>query len=54
MQGCCNKVIPATHVDNIKVDKYTYCVTIHYCKNCGSLKTTTHVRHIRNDNKTKH
>ena len=42
------------HTDYIEVDTHTYCVTIHYCKNCGSLKTTTNVRHVRNDNKTEH
>jgi len=54
MYGCCKNVTPEMHTDYITVDTHTYCVTIHYCKNCGSLKTTTNVRHMRNGNKTEH
>ena len=54
MYGCCKNVIPEHTIEYIEVDTHTYCVTIHYCKSCGSLKTTTNVRHIRNGNKTEH
>ena len=54
MHGCCENVEQTKHVDYITVDNHTYCVTIHYCKGCGSLKTTTNVRHIKNGNKTEY
>jgi|AntAceMinimDraft_1070359.scaffolds.fasta_scaffold03935_4 hypothetical protein len=46
MHGCCKNVNVAQHIEIIDVDKYSYRVTIHYCSNCGSLKTTTNLREI--------
>jgi hypothetical protein len=54
MHGCCELVNVTKHVDYIEIDKHTYCITIVYCKNCGSVKTTTNVRHIRDGNKTEY
>jgi hypothetical protein len=54
MQGCCINIILEKHTDYITVDTHTYCVTIHYCSNCGSLKATTNVRHVRDGNKTEY
>lgn len=54
MLGCCIEPHNENYIDYITVDKYTYCVTINYCKNCGELKATTNVREVRDDNKTKH
>jgi hypothetical protein len=54
MYGCCENVIQASHEEIIVVDKHKFRVIIVYCDNCGSLKTTTHVRHLRDGNKTEH
>jgi hypothetical protein len=44
MQGCCEKVNIEQHVEHIAIDSYTFVAIIVYCKNCGSLKATTHVK----------
>jgi hypothetical protein len=54
MHGCCNQVEIVQHRKVIEIDIYAFCVTIVYCKNCGSVKKTTNVRHIRDGNKTEH
>ena len=54
MYGCCKNVDQTAHEEIVVVDNHKFCVTIVYCKNCGSLKTTTNVRHIRDGNKTEH
>ena len=54
MHGCCKNVDIDKSLKSIEIDTYTYGVTIVYCKNCGSLKSTTNVRQIKNDNKTKY
>ena len=54
MHGCCEQIDIVQHFENITIDKHGFCVKIVYCKSCGSVKTTTSVRHIKDDNKTKH
>jgi hypothetical protein len=54
--GCCNKPETAQFKNLITVpnkgNPHVYDVTIVYCKNCGSQKATSNIRHVRNE-KTK-
>lgn len=54
MLGCCKKVNIVQHIEKIEIDTHTYCITIIYCENCGSVKATTNVRQIKNGNKTEY
>lgn len=35
------------NIQEIIVDNHKYNITINYCKNCGSLKSTSNIRHIK-------
>ena len=50
MHGCCNNVIQSRDEKIIHVDKFTYCVIISYCSNCGQLKSQSHIKEAKNDN----
>lgn len=54
MHGCCNQVEILQHTEIIELDTHEFCVKIVYCKNCGSIKKTTNVRHIKHGDKTKY
>lgn len=45
--GCCTEVKIVEHIQQLTVDKYKYCITIHYCKNCGSVKATSRIEEIK-------
>ena len=47
MIGCCKFVCIKENKQIISVDKYTYSVKIHYCINCGSIKSTSSIRKIK-------
>ena len=50
MLGCCKNVKITEHQAYIEIDTYRYCITMVYCKNCGSLKATTNVKEIKDGN----
>lgn len=54
MHGCCSKVHIVTSVRIIEIDKHQFQVKIDYCNNCSSVKTTSNIRAVKNDHKTKY
>ena len=40
----------ATYEKHIEIDNHVFCVTINYCRNCGSIKSTTNVRLVKSKN----
>jgi len=54
LQGCCIEPDMTQHVEHLVLDGHGFCVTIVYCKNCGTLKTMSHIKEERNGYKTKH
>jgi hypothetical protein len=50
MHGCCQNVVQASDEKIIHVDKFTYCVIIRYCSNCGQLKSQSHIKEVKNGN----
>ncbi len=52
--GCCQTVQIVEQIQTLTIDNFSYSVKIHYCKNCGSLKSTSSINEIKNDNKTKY
>jgi hypothetical protein len=48
--GCCPQVKIVEYNQTVAVDNYKYCITIHYCNNCGSLKATSGIKEIKDDN----
>lgn len=50
-QGCCDKTEQEKFVNHIcipnKGNPQYYDVTIIYCKNCGSLKHSSNIKHVR-------
>ena len=57
VNGCCNEPEIAQFKNLITIpnkgNPHTYDVTIVYCKNCGSKKKTSNIRHIRKNEKAK-
>jgi len=48
MIGCCEAVAHTEYIVTEQTPEgHRYIVKIVYCKNCGSTKATTSVRHIR-------
>ena len=45
--SCCNDTIVDRQHREIKIDKHCYEVIIVYCKNCGSMKSSSHIKHIK-------
>ena len=42
--GCCDNIDIQRHTQQITVDGFVYTVVVVYCKNCGSLKSTSHIK----------
>lgn len=42
--GCCKVVDIVSHIDYIMVNNYKFKVVIVYCKNCGSMKSNSHIQ----------
>lgn len=57
ISGCCNNVDVERFQNLITIpnkgNPHVYDVTIVYCKNCGSQKASSNIRHIRKNEKTK-
>ena len=47
MDGCCDRVDITRKESVVTHDEHKFQVNISYCKNCGSLKATTHVKEIK-------
>lgn len=51
ISGCCNEPETAQFKNLITIpnkgNPHTYDVTIVYCKNCGSHKASSNIKHIR-------
>lgn len=47
INGCCSNMEFTTYKTYIEIDNHTFCVTISYCKSCGSLKSTTNIQQVR-------
>lgn len=51
ISGCCDKTETATFKNHICVpnngNPQYYDVTIVYCKNCGSQKSTSNIKHVK-------
>lgn len=51
--GCCNNTEIKKFVNLITIpnnkNPQCYDVTIFYCKNCGSMKSNSNIRHIKYD-----
>lgn len=54
MSSCCNKTHITSALRQIEVDYHRFLVNIVYCNSCGSLKSTTSIREVKDDDKTKH
>lgn len=48
MNGCCVKPEVTSHVTTVTtLENHNYRIEIVYCKNCGSKKVTSNIRHIK-------
>lgn len=51
ISGCCDKTEVIQFKNLITIpnqgNPHTYDVTIVYCKNCGSQKSTSNIRHVK-------
>lgn len=46
--GCCKSVSQERYEEEIVTPEgYRYKVTIYYCKNCGSTKATSNIKHVK-------
>lgn len=45
--GCCDKVDITSGDTIVQFSKHRYQVTVVYCKNCGSVKATSSIKHMR-------
>lgn len=43
--GCCKDTSIVTSIHRVSKDEHEYTVTIVNCKNCGSLKSSSGIRH---------
>lgn len=46
MLGCCSKIQIIQQNKKIQVLEYTYNIRLIFCKNCGELKSTTHIEKL--------
>ena len=47
--GCCDKVDITNGTTYVMFGTHKYLVDVHYCKTCGSMKTNSHIKHIKNE-----
>ena len=52
--GCCDKVNITSGTTTIMFGTHRYEVRVSFCKNCGSQKANSYIKHIREDLNEQH
>lgn len=49
IDGCCDKINITSGTTFVMFGKHKYQVHVVFCKNCGSQKATSYIKHIKED-----
>lgn len=47
VHGCCDNIDITVGNTTVMFGRHRYDVVIHHCKNCGSAKANSHIKHVR-------